>query len=126
MINCKYEQGDPTWDALVKQVARMSGMERFPYETQAKRELVLALCNCFSLEEAVMVVSDFVHYGRFCPTAGEVRAKIYDLRPPDPPYSQQCLSCDGTGFVHITKGMYSAVKDCSCRRAKIEASQNQK
>lgn len=129
MINCRYststQPGDETWQQIAAQVARMSGMLYFPADREARRELVIALCNCNDLSEATAIIDNYVERESRCPTPADIRKAIWDSRPPEPNteqhYARRCKQCSGTGWITVERYGYYGARECECRSKVNEA-----
>lgn len=84
------------------QIARLAHIDGFPWETAGIEDLVKALMDCPSDEEAVGIIDEIVHNtlaGQKCPYVADLRRLVYDVNQANPRTSR-CPICHGEGFVY--------------------------
>ena len=86
-----------------KQVQRLSGLDFFPKEAAAQKEMRLALECAASDAIAASVVSDWLATASDAPKPAELRRMAYDLNERHKKQVKYCRKCSGTGFVTIWK-----------------------
>lgn len=127
---------DQVWAELMKQISRLEQMERFPFGPEAKKDLGAALANSESLDDARLVIDEFVNDARAgvkCPLAGDIIAmieqrksrKVIPIRPETPleytPSANYCGRCQGCGFYggHLGGKYAGPWKWCDCQAARL-------
>lgn len=78
MISCNYDTTDPTWAAIVSQIARLERLDKFPFGAEGKRELCFALLSADSMPEATGVIDRVMESESTyeCPSAPDLRRMI--------------------------------------------------
>ena len=77
------QAGEPVWESLKDQIDRLAGLDGFPksqFEPAAYRELVVALQNADSLEDAKNFVDDVMMCEIVCPKPVQLRDMIRSAR----------------------------------------------
>jgi hypothetical protein len=77
------QSGEATWDALKTQVARLGQLDGYPqpeYKPEAFRELVVALQNADSPEDAKRFIDDVMMCELICPKPSQLRDMIRSAR----------------------------------------------
>lgn len=77
------QAGEPTWESLKDQVDRLAGLDGFPksqFEPAAYRELVVALQNADTLEDAKNFIDDVMMCELVCPKPVQIRDMIRSAR----------------------------------------------
>jgi hypothetical protein len=77
------QAGEPVWESLKDQVDRLAGLDGFPksfFEPAAYRELVVALQNAETLEDAKNFVDDVMMCEIVCPKPVQLRDMIRAAR----------------------------------------------
>ena len=77
------QAGEPTWESLKDQVDRLAGLDGFPksqFEPAAYRELVVALQNADTLEDAKNFIDDVMMCELICPKPVQLRDMIRAVR----------------------------------------------
>lgn len=102
MINCKQLSGDPIWESLKEEIARMAQLKNYPnpsFEPKAFKELVLVLQReCNSIPEATLVVDDLI-YGTECPLPTNLSDSIKSRQERRGEGKLVCPICSGSGFL---------------------------
>lgn len=81
------------------QIQRLSGLNFFPKEAAAQKELRLALEPALSEAIAASVVDDWLSTATECPKPAELRRLTYDKQQDIVEQRRNCTICEGTGFV---------------------------
>lgn len=77
------EPGEQTWEALKAQVARLGQLDGYPkpeFQVEAFRELVVALQNAETLEDAKNFIDDVMMCEMVCPKPSQLRDMIRNAR----------------------------------------------
>jgi hypothetical protein len=77
------QAGEATWEALKSQVMRLGQLDGYPqpeYKPEAFRELVVALQNADSLEDAHQFIDDVMMCELICPKPSQLRDMIRSVR----------------------------------------------
>ncbi len=77
------QAGEQVWEALKDQVDRLAGLDGFPksaFEPAAYRELVVALQNADTLEDAKNFIDDVMMCELVCPKPSQIRDMIRSAR----------------------------------------------
>lgn len=77
------QPGEKTWDALKAQVARLGQLDGYPqpeFKPEAFRELVVALQNAESIEDAKNFIDDVMMCEMVCPKPSQLRDMIRSAR----------------------------------------------
>ena len=77
------QSGDATWEALKDQVDRLGQLDGFPkaeFQPAAYRELVIALSNSDSLDDARQFIDDVMMCELICPKPVQLRDMIRAVR----------------------------------------------
>ena len=77
------QAGEATWEALKAQVMRLGQLDGYPkpeFQPEAFRELVVALQNAESLEDAQNFIDDVMMCELICPKPVQLRDMIRDAR----------------------------------------------
>lgn len=111
-----------------KQLERMSQIPGFGFLLPgALTDLKHAIQNADTEAIAARVISDYCD-GTACPSASAIRRAMNEENErhnPQPAYIPRCEGCGGSGFIHVTKGLYSGVRDCRCRIERLNAIKEQ-
>lgn len=116
MLNCQQKDDDKVWESLKAQVARMAQLKGFPWEKEAKRELVLALQCADSLDQAKAYVDGIIESATAdaeCPLPGDIRRSINSRKLPVLP-DPACEKCAGGGWIIVERAGISAADRCGC------------
>ncbi len=98
-----------------KVVAAFAGLPFYPSAPEAKRELIDAVCDsCVSASHGSQVKEAIIYDCDRSPTPKQIRDIARQSAPKT--NTPTCSKCDGTGFIQVKKGHYSAVDYCSCRQ----------
>jgi hypothetical protein len=86
-----------------KQVERLMGLNFFPVQATARKELILA-AQC-ALSEAVLekVISDWLGEATECPKPAELRRLSYEANERYAEKKAACTLCEGSGFITVWK-----------------------
>jgi len=82
-MHSNQQPGEATWEALKDQVDRLGGLDGFPkseFQPAAYRELVVALQNSDSLEDAKNFIDDVMMCELVCPKPSQLRDMIRSAR----------------------------------------------
>jgi len=88
------------------QVKRLAGLDFFPAEPAAVRELVSALAPAKSESLARICIDSFLAEMTQCPKPAEIRRVLFDIsvekewQPADEKERSRCERCNGSGWVH--------------------------
>jgi hypothetical protein len=85
------QAGESTWEFLKGQVMRLGQLDGFPvpeFKPEAFRELVVALQNADSIEDARQFVDDVMMCELICPKPSQLRDMIRSARESDPKYQE--------------------------------------
>jgi hypothetical protein len=94
MIYSRQEAGEATWEALKTQVARLGQLDGYPkpeFQPEAFRELVIALQNADTLEDAKNFIDDVMMCEMVCPKPSQLRDMIRSAREakiPNPAFQE--------------------------------------
>jgi hypothetical protein len=98
-------------------VERFAGLDWYPREGAAFRELVTAMQTAPSEVIAEIVTSGWIESQREAPKPSDLRHLIYreverfqQEFPPAP-----CAICQGTGYIIVERAGLTGAKDCTCR-----------
>ncbi len=98
-------------------VERFSGLDWYPRDGAALRELVTAMQTAKNEVIAEVVTTNWIAESREAPKPADLRRLIYQEierfeaeYPPAP-----CGKCQGTGYIIVERGGLSGAKDCECR-----------
>lgn len=83
MLHCAQQPGDPIWDALKHEVSRLAQLDGYPnpeFSAPAFRELVVALQNSDSLDDAKFFIDDVMMCEMVCPKPSQLRDMIRNAR----------------------------------------------
>ncbi len=86
-----------------RQLERLAGLDYFPKEAPAKKELRLAIECALTEQIANSVVSDWLAESNNCPKPSEIRRLINARQEAIIEQRRNCPICDGVGFVTIWK-----------------------
>ena len=86
-----------------RQLERLSGLDFFPREAPAKKELRLAIECAITEQIAASVVSEWLAESNTCPKPAEIRRLINSRQEDIREQRRNCPECDGTGFVTVWK-----------------------
>ena len=81
------------------QIQRLSGLNFFPKEAAAQKELRLALEPALSEAIAASVIDDWLSTATECPKPSELRRLTYDKQQGIVEQRRNCTVCEGVGFV---------------------------
>ena len=82
-----------------RQLERLSGLDYFPREAPAKKELLLAL-QCAMVEDvAAQVVTDWLAESGECPKPADLRRNINSRQEGLMEQRRKCETCGGTGYL---------------------------
>lgn len=84
-----------------EQVARFTGLDFFPQESAARKELVKAAQTAMSEEILFAAVSDWMESSSKCPKPAEIRAFISSRNFETQERRTKCQRCGGSGAVTI-------------------------
>ena len=82
-----------------RQLERLSGLDFFPREAPAKKELRLAIECSITEQIAASVVSEWLTESNVCPKPAEIRRLINSRQEDIREQRRNCPECDGVGFV---------------------------
>ncbi len=106
-----------------REIGRMIGLDFFPREKAAMKELVSALA-CASTEPiAVAVISGWIADCTQCPKPADIRRLVGDKNTERAQAAKKCEECGGSGFVivegwrtfHGVRMATSGASPCRCR-----------
>lgn len=85
----------------IKQLERLSGLDFFPKEKPARKELVLALQCAITDDIAAQVVSEWLAESNVCPKPAELRRLIYSRQEAILENLRKCHMCGGSGILTV-------------------------
>ena len=100
-----------------KQVQRLSGLDFFPKEAAAQKEMRLALECAASDAIAASVVTDWLATASDAPKPAELRRMAYDLNEKFQTQARRCQECVGSGFVTIWRLVTYVGKSYAIKRS---------
>ena len=84
-----------------RQLERLSGLDFFPREAPAKKELLLAMQDAVSEAVAAQVASDWLRESSACPKPSELRRAINAAQESLLEQRRECQTCGGQGAVTV-------------------------
>ena len=100
-----------------QQVERFSGLDWYPREGPAVKELVKAMQTAPSEAAAEYITNELVRDARECPKPADLYRLIGIEKEKRDSLSKNCPTCHGTGFIIVERGGLTGAKDCECRKA---------
>ena len=100
-----------------KQVQRLSGLDFFPKEAAAQKEMRLALECAASDAIAASVVTDWLATASDAPKPAELRRMAYDLNERFKEQVGRCKACSGSGFVTVWRLVTYVGKSYAIKRS---------
>lgn len=82
----------------IRQLERLSGLDYFPKDKPARRELMLAMQCAITEDIAAQVVSDWLSESGECPKPADLRRNIYSRQEGLLEQRRKCPACNGAGF----------------------------
>lgn len=85
------QSGEQVWEALKSQVERLGQLDGYPkpeYQPKAFIELVIALQNADSLQDAKQFIDDLMMCELVCPKPSQIRNMILDARDQKKSYAE--------------------------------------
>ena len=82
-----------------RQLERLTGLNFFPKEAPAKRELLLAMQCAIAEDIAAQVVTDWLSESTECPKPAELRRNINTHQEQMRQHQRHCSVCGGTGYL---------------------------
>ncbi len=83
----------------IRQLERLSGLDYFPKDKPARRELMLALQCAITEDIAAQVVTDWLAESGECPKPANLRHNINSRQEALVEQRRRCDTCGGSGFV---------------------------
>jgi hypothetical protein len=103
------------------QMERLSALKRFPFNAEAKRDLVKALMGAISEAHLALYIDNLVNYETECPPLSTIRTGLAEQGRQTQEALKACEVCGGSGFV-VVRGRsthdgleVTAAKLCACR-----------
>lgn len=100
-----------------KQIFRLSRLRNFPSQTDEaplRADLVCALMDCLSDDQATSIVDDWLAEAEDAPTLSQLRAAV---RARQEPKAFGCRACNGTGFLLRRDALGREwASPCNCRK----------
>jgi hypothetical protein len=100
----------------VAQVDRLCGLNWFPRDAPALRELVQVIESASSERVAEHVLTEWLREERECPKPSDLRRLIHQENEKLERRTSGCPKCDGTGMIIVEINGFSGAKDCDCRK----------
>lgn len=103
-----------------KQLERLSGLDQFPKQPAAVRELIMALMVAEIDSVAIGIIDYIIGHTSSenprCPLPADIRRLAYDANErATERRGRGCRACDFTGWRQVIRGMYSGVQRCECQ-----------
>jgi len=86
-----------------EQLQRLSGLDFFPKEKPAQKELRLAIEVANTEGIAERIISDWLRYNTGSPKPSELRRLFYDENERHKQHLAECGECGGSGYITIHK-----------------------
>mgnify|MGYP001165934442 CR=1 FL=1 len=84
-----------------RQLERLTGLDFFPREAPAKKELLLAIQDAVNEAVAAQVISDWLRESSACPKPAELRRAVNAAQESLLEQRRECQTCGGQGAVTV-------------------------
>jgi hypothetical protein len=100
-----------------QQTERFAGLDWYPREGAALRELVKAMQTAPSEAAAEFITTELIRDARECPKPADLYRLIGLEKEKRDNISKNCPVCNGTGFIIVERNGLTGARDCECRKA---------
>lgn len=102
-----------------RQLERLAGLDFFPRDAPAKKELRLAIECALTEALAAAVVSDWLAESNICPKPAEIRRMINSKQEQALEQRRNCPKCEGVGAITVWKLITYNGNSLSIRRSEL-------
>ena len=101
-----------------EQIQRLSGLDFFPRERAALKELRLAAESAATVEILRSIIDDWIREYTVSPKPADLRRLITPHNQERASEARQrvrnCPECGGSGYLWVEVGLYTGAKPCAC------------